>query len=282
MMPGFFDEGDIFTETEMGYGALSNDPILGLPQTPYLLPIQDPAQEAFQFPFQFPSQDASGGEGGQYAPVDVPENELQETPEQSGFNWADSFNPNASLVSNIIDISKGMAEQQGFDFGVFGELNLNQSLLSNVWNISKAMMTNEELQENPLGDLSPSEALGNAFDLNQFDFNESESKPLFTDLLGESQVETANLIDVRGFDAPSKIEEAQSIDVSDFEIGESAKEFTAALTESPVVAQATTLAETGADRAATNIVTGEVAEAAGLDIAPSIGELLDLAASLLL
>lgn len=120
---GMMDAEDMF---EMG-NVETQDPIEMLPMTPYQSAIQDPAQEAFQFPFQFPSEDVSGGEGGQYSPVDVPENILQESGMQS--SWVDATSK---------ETGSAMTEQQG----VMGDLELVE-LIGNVERSDEAQVANE-------------------------------------------------------------------------------------------------------------------------------------------
>jgi hypothetical protein len=158
----------LFGENEPDY----SDPIEGLPRTPFQFAVQDPAQDAFQFPFQFPPQDP-GMDESQYAPVDMPENLLQEVDTQdpfaqdenmlgqtNAFDWAEHFNPNASLVENAYDIGRAFAEEQGFELGVFGRLNLRQSLLQNVWNIAREMAMESESDEDVAREGSPADLTG--------------------------------------------------------------------------------------------------------------------------
>jgi hypothetical protein len=107
----------------------SEDPVNMLPSKPWQSAIQDPAQEAFQFPFQFPMQDASGGEGGQYAPVDVPEDLLQEAG-MSGL----------PVDENASQTNESMTQQQG----MLGDIENEQ-----LWGDVAKMM-------NPMG-MSPSD-----------------------------------------------------------------------------------------------------------------------------
>jgi len=104
-----FERGNVETE----------DPSDMLPMMPRQSAIQDPAQEAFQFPFQFPMQDFSGGEGKQYAPVDVPENELQE------MGMVNLVDETAS------ETNQGMTQEQG----ILGDIELPELL----GNVEKAM-----------------------------------------------------------------------------------------------------------------------------------------------
>ena len=102
----------------------AEDPIQGLPKTPFQFAVEDPAQDPFQFPFQYPNEDPSGGAyGPQYAPVDMPENLLQEVfdplQEIDNLNPANrqsEYYPGDSLVENAYDVTqKAMEFMQPFD-----------------------------------------------------------------------------------------------------------------------------------------------------------------------
>jgi hypothetical protein len=108
----------------------TDDPIDMLPKPTWQSQIQDPAQEAFQFPFQFPSQDLSGGEGGQYAPVDVPENLLQE-----------AGGSGLLVDENAKETGESLTEQQGIlgDI-VLPELVEDTSRMMDAENASSSMV----------------------------------------------------------------------------------------------------------------------------------------------
>lgn len=110
----------------------SSDPVNMLPAMPRQSAIQDPAQEAFQFPFQFPMQDMSGGEGKQYAPVDTPENILQE----AGMTGM-------SVDENASETNETMSQQQS----VMGDIDSSE-----LWGDVARMM-------NPAGALPSDEGL---------------------------------------------------------------------------------------------------------------------------
>ena len=102
----------------------AEDPIQGLPKTPFQFAVEDPAQDPFQYPFQYPNEDPSGGAyGPQYAPVDMPENLLQEVfdplQEIDNLNPANrqsEYYPGDSLVENAYDVTqKAMEFMQPFD-----------------------------------------------------------------------------------------------------------------------------------------------------------------------
>jgi hypothetical protein len=266
------------------------EPLESLPEEPFQTAIQDPAQESFQFPFQYPSQDPGQGEG-QYAPVDVPENPLQEISDpfevmnaldqDEGSSWMDHFDPNASLVANVIDIGRGLAEEQGFDLGVFGDLNLNQSLVGNLWNIGKSMSENPETAWDWGGDF-PS-LFGNANEVAQGvseNLAPETSAPeasagttegdSFSDWLADTITDT--------WSTAGEIGQYQQMFQPESGISESA----AAVTESPVANAVETAAATGADTIAAGIATGAAADVTGIDVLPAVSDLLDLAASLIL
>jgi hypothetical protein len=240
----------------------SQDPILGLPKTPYQSAQIDPAQDPFQYPFQFPSQDPVMA--GQYSPVDLPENQLQQIPNppnQPEYTTSpfDEFDPHNSLVSNAIEIGKAWAEQQGFDLGVFGKINFNDSLIGNAWNIGKEAMSSET-----------------GGDLGQ----------MFGGVAGDIAEGIGNFLDTLG-DAFNKLDENLGFALSGADLGEgAAADATSAIKAvagagaeaeavvSPVVAQTTEIAAAGIDLAAPEIATGKVVEAVGADVLPSAVEAL--------
>lgn len=122
---GAMDVEDMF---EMGNLEFS-DPVEMLPMMPRQFEIQDPAQEAFQFPFQYPMQDPSGGEGGQYAPADVPENMLQEMGATS-----------LPIDETAKETGESMTEQQGG----LGDIQLPE-LMNNVERMMQAQEANPSI-----------------------------------------------------------------------------------------------------------------------------------------
>ena len=259
----FDDWAQIQSWSTEGQGFDYSDPISELPQTPVQSAQIDPAQDAFQFPFQFPSQNPNQGDP-QYAPADVPENQIQSSPKPSSEDpfeawnelnqgdaegWAQQFNPHQSLVANAYEIGKAIAEEQGFDLGVFGKLNLSDSLLGNLWSLSKELSEHPETAWDWAGDFPQL--------LESLAKPESETSPIVSNVIKSAET---------GVDltAAGSSPELMGVDV---------------LTKSspgtsPVVTQTAEVATTGVDLTAPEIASGASKELLGADVLPSLKELL--------
>ena len=276
--PGLEDWGQMLSE---GGGdpldpsfEFSQDPVLGLPRAPYQAAQVDPAQDPFQFPFQYPSQDPSQDQS-QYSPVDLPENELQQTFDpfaafsdlnnDDASDWSQRFDPHNSLVANAYEIGRAMAEEQGFDLGVFGQLNLGDSLLGNAWNINKQM------------EASPETAWDWAGDFPQlFDDIGSAIGEAVSNLMPDFAVPDMM---TGGLEAP--ISEATGTGTDMAALTEFADQIVkgpaaaaGAEAGSPVVTQVAEASEVGIDLTSAAVVSGAAVELTAADVLPSVGELI--------
>lgn len=249
----------------------SQDPVLGLPKTPYQAAEIDPAQDPFQFPFQYPSQNPNQGDP-QYSPVDLPENQKQETFDpfeawndlnDEGTSAADRFDPHKSLVANAYEIGKSMAEEAGFDLGVFGEVNLGDSLLGNAWDISKRMNETPETSWDWMGDFpSIFEGVGNKIGEAMGDFAGNTEAVVPEAIESQSGMDALN-------EFASQIFGGQQNVATEPAIGAATE-----IASSPVVTQVAEVEATGIDIAAPEVVSGAAPALVGADVLPSAGELI--------
>lgn len=239
--------------------------ILNLPRTPFQFAVQDPAQDAFQYPFQFPPQDPGQGNP-QYAPVDVPENELQQIPGEQSFDWMQSFNPRGTLVSNAWDIGKDYVEQQGFDLGAFGAISPTDNLLGNMFRIDDWLKNNPD--EPAFGDFAQSfESMSSPI---QEAFS-NVAQPITNMLSGTQDFFNLDWLNLETTPAP----EASGSDVIPYQGGyyQVGEEDPNWVTSDPVAQQTTTIASTGIDLNAPEVMNASPNSLAGLDI---LGALVDM------